>query len=392
MNTQVAHQERAHSDTVGGSSAARVVNCPGHVQLAKTLPKPGTSSFAEEGTALHEAMDVILNEVVKKDDDVIGMEFNGYVITQEMFDEGIAEGLAYLDSLYDELEVLDMRIEQRVKFVGIEGAFGTVDILMKCKDRTVVFDWKFGTGVPVSAENNMQLQFYAYAGAVDPATCKLFDDDLPVELIIAQPRMREENDRYTRWMTDMPALKVFAHEVAKAVEIARGPDAPFKLGKHCKFCPAEPACPLKNDAVDNALTLKPDLELIEDMQEWLKLADEVESWIAAVRKLAHDEAERGISIPGYKLVAKRASQAYDDPDAMTKKLRNAFKIDEAFPRKMVTPAQARKLYKAAGKKFPEDMIVWRSSGNTLAPESDKRDAIVAPSKMLENLSAHLASK
>ncbi len=397
MQTDVAHQDRAHSAVVGGSSASRILNCPGSFKLSLTLPTPESSSFAEEGTALHEAMDVILAQTVAKDTDVIGMTFNGYEITQGLYEDAIEPALNYLDGIYDEVDVQELKVEARVQFVGIDGAFGTVDVLMKCADRTIVLDWKFGSGVPVSAEDNPQLKFYAYAASVDPKTCKMFEDGKPVELIIAQPRLREEEARYTRWKTDMPALKVYAKKLAEAVDTARNdPDAPFKLGKHCKFCPAEPACPLKNDMVDDALDIKlpaaVDPEHLEDMREWLELADALESWIASVRKLAHDELERGVPVPGYKLVPKRPTQTYVDEDAMAKKAKNAFRLDQWSPRKMLTPAQMRKLYKAEGKKFPEDMIAMISKGNTMAPESDPRPAVPSAPKALEALGRHLASK
>ncbi len=391
MNTDVAHQSRAHSSVVGGSSAARILNCPGSFKLSLTLPRPGSSSFAEEGTALHEAMDVILTDTVEKDTDVIGMTFNGYEITQGLYEEAVEPALEFLDDLYEEVDVEELKIEVKVKFVGIEGAFGTVDVLMQCKDRTIVLDWKFGAGVPVSAENNTQLKFYAYAASVDPRTSGLFKNGKPVELIIVQPRIRDEEARYTRWMTDLPALRVFAKELAEAVEVARNDEeAPFKLGKHCKFCPAEPACPLKNDMVDQALEVSP--EHLEDMNEWLTLADKLEDWIAAVRRLAHDELERGVPVPGRKLVPKRASQVYADEEAMARKAKNAFRLDQWSPRKMLTPAQMRKLYKTEDKKFPEEMIVMVSKGNTMVSEDDPRPAIPSAPTALEALGRHLASK
>ena len=50
----IAHKDRAHS-YVGGSTAKRVLNCPGSVNLCAQYPNVETV-FAAEGTALHEAI------------------------------------------------------------------------------------------------------------------------------------------------------------------------------------------------------------------------------------------------------------------------------------------------------------------------------------------------
>jgi hypothetical protein len=53
------------------------------------------------------------------------------------------------------------------QFPGIEGAFGTSDIIARCGNEIFVLDWKFGRGV-VPAEENKQLMFYT-AGALNTA-------------------------------------------------------------------------------------------------------------------------------------------------------------------------------------------------------------------------------
>ena len=46
----------AHSTIVGGSSAKRLIACPGSRQLVDRAPPKPTSNYAEEGTMLHEVM------------------------------------------------------------------------------------------------------------------------------------------------------------------------------------------------------------------------------------------------------------------------------------------------------------------------------------------------
>jgi hypothetical protein len=41
-----------HSNIVGGSTAKRVINCPGSVALVQKMPPKPSSSYADEGTLL----------------------------------------------------------------------------------------------------------------------------------------------------------------------------------------------------------------------------------------------------------------------------------------------------------------------------------------------------
>jgi hypothetical protein len=49
-----------HSKIVGGSTAKRVIACPGSVALVDRMPPQPSSSYADEGTLLHDAIAEIL--------------------------------------------------------------------------------------------------------------------------------------------------------------------------------------------------------------------------------------------------------------------------------------------------------------------------------------------
>ena len=51
-----------HSSVVGGSTAARLLNCPGSFQRSQALPPSADvpSEYAEEGTAMHAVMDALM--------------------------------------------------------------------------------------------------------------------------------------------------------------------------------------------------------------------------------------------------------------------------------------------------------------------------------------------
>jgi hypothetical protein len=387
----IDHSARAHS-SVGGSSAKRIMECPGSMLLCEKYPSR-SSEFAEEGTAGHEAIDMILQGKTKDDRDVIGLTFNKIVITEEFFDEAIAPALQIFDDLQRELGDIDFYNEQRVVFPGIDGAFGTVDIVGTSRDRTVVLDWKLGAGVPVMAQENAQLMYYAYAAAHTKPTDQFFDRDKPIEMFIVSPRARE-GEPMTRWMTSYLQLEAFAIDLKHAVDRALEPDAPFKLGPHCQFCSGKVGCPLYNNLATETLALTPD-ELAEQLAEKLPYADAMIDLGKRLKDMAHALLEQGQPVRGYKLVNGRQTRSWVDEE---KVLRYFAKIGlpaaERHVKKVLSPAQAEKALKANGlpDELPKALVHSAASGTTLAPESDKRPAVLAGVGALKQLADRLAAK
>lgn len=385
----IDHTARAHSP-VGGSSAKRVLNCTASVELCARYPSK-TSEFAEEGTTCHEATDMIMQGKVEKDTDVVGLTFNGQLMTEELYGETVEPALDLFDRLQDELGGIDFLNEQRVVFPGIDNAFGTVDIVGTAHDRTVVLDWKYGKGVAVEARANEQLMYYAYAAAHTPATAGFFDRHKPIELFIIQPRVND-GEPFTRWMTTWNQLEVFALELKHAVEVAYSPEAEFKLGPWCKFCNARSGCPLVTNKVEQIQGLNRD-QLQAEIEHWLPYADTMASWAEGVKKLAHDLLEQGATIPGYKLVNKRANRAWKDEEKALKFMtRMKLPADQRHVKKLISPAQAEKALKPLGlAALPDDLVEKVSSGTTLAPESDKRPAVVIAPEALRLLAERLSA-
>ena len=119
----------------------------------------------------------------------------------------------------------------------------------------------------------------------------------------------------------------------------------------------------------------------DKLAEYLPMAEEVEAWAKAVKKLAHEQLELGTSIKGYKLVNKRASRVWNDAKAVEEKVRKAKKIKlaDGFNSVLKSPAQLEKVCKDLGidfKKTYGPMLSSLSSGTTLAKESDKRSAVI----------------
>ena len=77
-----------HSRVVGGSTAKRVIACPGSVALCAAMPPKPSSKYADEGTLLHNVMDVILS-TGQTPDSCIDMKYGDIKLTQELIDEKV---------------------------------------------------------------------------------------------------------------------------------------------------------------------------------------------------------------------------------------------------------------------------------------------------------------
>jgi hypothetical protein len=348
-----------HSKIVGGSTAKRVINCPGSVALVAEMPPQPTSSYAEEGTLLHDAISDFLN--------VCGGSFS---VSPELIEDKLLPALKLLDEVDPEMQ-MEFQVETRVGFGDLlPGVFGSTDLMGRLGDKAIILDWKFGSGVPVPAEENEQLMFYAAAAMRTPEAQWVFDGATEVELIIIQP------PAIKRWTTTIERIKQFEQTLVKAVKLAEQPDAPLKNGDHCRWCAAKPVCPIMTGAVDRAVALKMEKIDVDKIGAYLHNADLLEDWIKDLRALAEEMMKKGKPVPGWKMVPKRATRSWVKEEDAKVALLQHLKESEVTETKLVSPAAAEKLLKAQKLKLPDGLTVAISSGNTIAPESDPRPAIV----------------
>ena len=359
-----------HSSIVGGSTAKRVIGCPGSVALCAKMPPKPSSKYADEGTLLHNVMDVILS-TGQTPESCIDMTYEGIKLTQELIDEKVYPALKALDEI-DPNKEMEYATETKVGFGDfLPGVFGSTDLLGRIGRRAFILDWKFGAGVPVPADDNPQLMFYAAAAMRTPEVQWVFDECDEIECIIVQP------PSVKRWVTDKKRIKAFEQELLMAVKIAQLPDAPINIGDHCRWCAAKPTCPKMTGAVDRALHAQIDILNVAQISNYLRQADTLEQWITDLRALAHQVLEAGKPVPGYKLVAKRAIRQWGDEDqALVAMLNEGIPEDELTTVKVISPAQAEKILKKHGKQLPANQVVAVSSGSTLAEESDPRPAVL----------------
>lgn len=358
-----------HSKIVGGSTAKRVIACPGSVALVNKMPPQLSSKYADEGTLLHNVIAEVLDKCVPART-FIGTKYRDIVLTEELLNDKLLPALAALDKIDPERE-MEFAVETRVGFGDLlPDVFGSTDLLGRIGTKAFVIDWKFGDGVGVEAEENHQLLFYAAAAMRTPEVQWVFDGATEIECVIVQP-----SKGISRWATTPGRVRAFEQELVMAVREAMKPDAKLTAGDHCRWCSAKPICPQMTGAVDRALNTA--LQEINPTQisNLLQQADVLEGWITDLRALAFQMLEQGIKVPQYKLVAKRATRRWTNEKEAQAALLQHLPEDQVFERAIISPAKAEKLLKNLGQTLP-DCVASVSSGSTLVHESDARPEVL----------------
>ncbi len=389
-------EEKLHAE-FSASGSQRWLSCPGSIALSKKAPEPRESPYAAEGTEAHACLEFILKN--RKGYSAIGMALKKW--PKEMVDNArdaakwILERACEPSSIKERPDVT-LLCETKVDASPFtcEGQFGTLDAaIVEEFGRLVVIDYKYGAGISVdpegpSGEGNSQLIYYALG--ISHQYNHNFSE---VELVVIQPRAYHESGNTTRsFVLSIEELlawePVFKAGVDKAKWAALAPEKHLASGSWCKFCPAAPICPeLKDKAFKQAQIVFADETGIESVPEpktiaipnlgtVLSACDKLEEWIGKVREHAVHVLERGHDVEGWKLVQKRSIRKWRDETEATLGATLLYGLD-ALTSKVLSPAQLER--KFAGEKSLDDFIAGQttseSSGTTLVPESDKREAV-----------------
>jgi hypothetical protein len=264
--------------------------------------------------------------------------------------------------------------------------YGTADVVIWAPHHKhlAVLDFKYGKGVAVDATENEQLMYYLLGAviAIDVAPATL-------SATIVQPRAHHPDGIIRSYTLDFPSLVLFKKQLFAAAAKTQDENAPLVAGDHCKFCKAFPVCPAQRqlavevaqtefEAMDDPRTPLPPPELLTDEQiaKILAVKDQLVEWLRATEQYVINKLERGEAVPGWKLVAKRATRKWKDEEEAEATL--AMPLGDArYVRKLLSPAQAEKELKKIKQKLPEHLIEKKSSGYNLAPDYDSRPAIAA---------------
>ena len=341
----------AHSLIVGGSTAKRVINCPGSVALVATMPPQEGSSYANEGSLLHEAIAIVMDTNCPAGD-MVGFEAHGLTLTDDLLDRKLIPALDLLHD-YDPHAKLEFTTEETVSYGDLlPGVFGSSDIVGRLDGRAVILDWKFGDGLMVEAEENPQLMFYAAAAMRTPSCAWAFEDVTEVECVIIQPPFLRT------WTTTVERIAEFERQLVRAVNAAGLPRAPLADGDWCKWCTAKPVCPIKTGQLDRMKLAAMQAIDADKLATYLAAAPDIEDFLAQCRALAHQMLENDVPVPGYKLVAKRATRHWADPTTAQDALIGlGLTKTDVTKTELLSVAQAEKVLKKHKIDLPSDMVV-----------------------------------
>jgi hypothetical protein len=365
-----------HSNVVGGSTAKRVIACPGSVALVAKMPPRPSSKYADTGTLLHNAISEILEGRLTPEG-AVGLQYESITLDQTLLETKLLPALMALDDI-DPDKKMEYACETVVGFGDVlPDVFGSADLLGRIGDTAYVIDYKFGDGVAVDVEENPQLMFYAAAAMRTKEVQWVFEGATKIECVIIQPPYVK------RWETRPRRIELFEHELIRAVKRAQQPDAELASGDHCRWCAAKPVCPLMTGAVGRALRMSVQSLDAVSISTALDEADLLESWITDLRALAFQMMNEGVAVPGYKLVPKRATRQWvDEEKALDAMKALGVKENELTETSVLSPAKAEKVLKKYKMTLPAELIVSVSTGNTLASEDDPRPAVLQIGKQL----------
>ncbi len=381
----------------GGSTAKRTLNCPGWAALADTIKREDKSSpAADRGTMLHTCCEILEEEGIEYEELLERkVTYGDFTIDQDLLDEKVIPAMEALEDFIEDNDLHTVITEELLEFNEVVG--GTPDILAYSDSVVACADYKFGDGVMVYAENNDQMFFCVWL-ALDNEIFKIdLDDDTPVKFAIIQPTEKRE-EPLDVWTTTVGEVEEFGDRFMGAVVLAEASSPGENLceGSWCKFCPGAAICPQKGKSAREALALIDNKQLkakdtdlvipVLDLNQALDLAAKLEPWIKDVRSFAFAELEAGVDVPDWKLVDKRATRKWIDPDATAEYLKRKLKAKNAMVSKVVSPAQAEKAAKKLGVQINlKGRTVSTSSGTTMVPATDKREAVVTQKSISETL-------
>lgn len=358
---------------LSASGSARWLACPGSVAAERGIAD--SSSFAAaEGTAAHELGEMCLVNGTNTSDYLGQMlpDNNEWEVTPEMADAvqvyvDYVRGLGGIPSY-----------EIRVDFSDwVPEGFGTSDAIVIDGDTLRVCDLKYGKGIRVDAEDNSQGLLYALGAYNDYA---MIYDIKRVVIAIIQPRL----DHISEWEISTADLLKWGEWASSRADMCLEPDAVRVAGeKQCQWCKAQAKCPAQKQHAeriamvdfDDVSEQKPVNTLTDDeLRQALEGKKLVLSWLDAVEKLVVERLNAGEGFDGFKLVAGRSVRQWSNEADAEKALADMLG-DDAYTKKLLSPAQAEKSLGKAKAKDIADYVVKAEGKPTLAPESDKRKAV-----------------
>ena len=374
--SEIQHSSRAHA-RLNASSSHRWMMCPPSVKLSEQFEdKP--SSYAEEGTFLHELCELKLHRYLgDMDPALIELQYAEHRDNDFYSDEAETVTDEYVDFCIETIEAVRLScpdplimVEHRLDYSDfVPDGFGTGDLIIVADGVLEVIDFKGGRGIRVEANRNSQLMLYGLGALLE------FDplyDIHQVRMTIVQPRLSNlssfemEADDLIRWAET---------EVRPKAMLAYEGKGEFCAGEWCRFCKARYTC-RKRSEYHMSLAARdfkePDLLSDEEIADILPVAESLNSWVQDLLAYATQEAVIGKTWPGYKLVAGRSIRKYTSEAEVIKAATEAGYTDIYKTSLLGVGDLEKRMGKKAFNEVLGKYIVKPVGAPTLVPETDPR--------------------
>lgn len=319
--------ERQHA-LLSASGAKKWINCPASARLEEALPDE-ESTYAAEGSLAHAIGELKLTKLFT-DKNMTDRTYKTRInklakdpLYQKEMDGYTDQYVDYVTEIaYSFKSAPFVAVERRLDYGDwAPGGFGTGDCILIYGSELHVIDFKYGKGVPVSAEDNPQMKCYGL-GAL-----KEFGIIFPIASItlhIVQPRI----NNFSSWSITRQELTDWGNKTLKpAAEKACAGDGGCNPGSWCDegFCKLRATCRARADkhlalmdkAVDpnpagNTIMRLPPALSNDEVGAILKDAQFLVSWVKKLEAFATDEIMAAREVPGWKLVEGRSNRALTD--------------------------------------------------------------------------------
>ena len=359
----------AHSP-LGASSAERWMNCPGSVALLKhlQLPESDEPEYRTRGVCAHAAAAQCLADGSDAWE-LIGQKLEGYEVDADM-----ANAVqVYLDTVRPLVKTASaVTIEEKMHRPDLHPLyFGTADLALYFQEIETldVTDYKNGVGIVVEPEWNAQIMYYA-RGLLDR-----YPGVRTVKLRIVQPNAFHEMGSVREWTVDAETLVQWGETELLPAMVRAEIDDTLDPGPWCRFCPAKLVCPVMKTLFGAAMKADPKMVVTLDNESLgrdYQYIQAVEFYLKAVKAEVYRLNAKGDTVPGTKLVAKKANRVYrSGADAVFKARFGAKAMTDP---ELKSPAEMEKV-DATAKELMKEWAYTPLTGFTVALESDKRAAV-----------------
>jgi hypothetical protein len=343
------------------SATSRWLNCPGSLRLSQGLVSED-SVYAIEGTKAHDLAEKALAAGAK-----------ACAIADDESEEMAAAVQVYLDEIAfvrATVRVLAEHTERKLECLTIDGLGGTADhVMLYVEDGKIIlhcFDYKHGVGVPVAAEENLQvLSYFVILESNYPEMVDEFRGT------IVQPRAFA-GDGVQTWSCSPARVQEHAERII--TETAKDHLA---AGDWCRWCPALMICPeVQRHAAEVAEAEFSQVD-IETLLHYEQISPAILAFLKKIPQTLLDTFRFGDGIPGKKVIERLGNRRWKlAHDRVRPELEKMGLAKEAIvEEKLRTPPQVEKLLDKDGKKVIASLVTRDVVGYKIVPVTAKGEPV-----------------